>query len=184
LTRIFQLHTLHNMVSSECFCRIDRISAGVERIAARQENATMDEPTIGPHDRAEILDLLGRYLWAVDTGDASAVVAAFSPDGVVRYGTGERYEGEVGLRRFAQRVIGDVSVRGRMHLNHPLFFWGKGDCVVLRSYMMPVQLRSEAPNESIRSLRYTEDTFVKTGAGWRIKERAIFVWDQASRADA
>jgi hypothetical protein len=144
----------------------------------------MDEPTIGPHERAEILDLLGRYLWAVDTGDASAVVAAFSSDGIVRYGTGERYEGEAGLRGFAQRVIGDASVRGRMHLNHPLFFWREADLVVLRSYMVPVQLRPDALKESIRSLRYTEDTFVKTEAGWRIKERAIFVWDQASRAGA
>ena len=144
----------------------------------------MDEPPVGPHERGEILDLLGRYFWAVDIGDASAVVAAFSPDGVVRYGTGERYEGEAGLRKFAQRVIGDASVRGRMHLNHPLFFRRKGECVALRSYMMPVQLRPDAPQETIRSLRHTEDTFVKTEAGWRIKERAIFVWDQASRADA
>jgi SnoaL-like domain len=144
----------------------------------------MHETTIGPHERAEIFDLLGRYLWAVDTGDALAVVAAFSSDGVVRYGAGERYEGEAGLRRFAQRVIGDASVRGRMHLNHPLFFWRKEDLVVLRSYMVPVQLRPGAPTEPIRSLRYTEDTFVKTDAGWRIKERAIFLWDQVSRADA
>jgi len=50
--------------------------------------------------------------------------------------------------------------------------------------MAAVRLQASAPHEPIRSLRYTDDTFVRTEAGWRIKERAFFLWGQAPHAQA
>lgn len=142
----------------------------------------MPRADIDAKDRAEILDVLGRYLWAVDTGDHAGVMAVFSPDGVVRYGTGERYEGAEGLARFATRVIGDRSIIGRMHLNHPLFFTARSDSQVsVRSYVVAIHHRPGREAETVHPPRTTEDTFVRTDAGWRIKERAIFLWADTAR---
>lgn len=139
----------------------------------------MPQGDISADDRAGMIDVLGRYVWAVDTGDVAAVVACFSNDGLVRYGTGERYEGQAGLTDFARRAIGDAGLRDRMHLNHPLYFRLEDGHPVLRSYMVPVQIEPMPPHGPIRSLRYTDDTFVRTGSGWRIGERAIYLWQHA-----
>lgn len=139
----------------------------------------MQQADISADDRARMLDILGRYFWAVDTADVFGVVACFSPDGLVRYGTGERYEGHAGLTAFAKRAIGDASLRGRMHLNHPLYFRVEDGAPVLRSYMAPVQIEPMPPAGPVRSLRYTDDTFLRTADGWRIAVRAIYLWEQA-----
>lgn len=131
---------------------------------------------ISADDRAQILDLLGRYLWAVDTGDHAGVIACFTADGAVSYDSGQRYEGRAELGEFATRAIGDGSMRGRMHLNHPLFFRRDGEHVILRSYMVPVQTDPMPPNGPVRSMRYTDDTFVRGNDGWKLKERAIANW--------
>lgn len=36
-----------------------------------------------PEDRLDILDLMARYAWAIDTGDTDAYVACFTPDAVL-----------------------------------------------------------------------------------------------------
>lgn len=138
-------------------------------------------PPIAIEDRYEIEDLLGRYFWAVDTADVEGVIAVFAPGAIVRYGSGERYEGAEGIRRFALRAIGGEEARGRMHFNRPLFAERKGECVVLRSYLISTQWKVGEEPIAIGTMRHTEDSFIRTEAGWRISERAIFHWnDQAA----
>ena len=142
---------------------------------------TVSDQPLSVEDRFAIEDLLGRYFWAVDTADTEGVVAVFAPEAVVRYGTGDRYEGTDGIRRFAIRAIGGESARGRMHFNRPLFAERRGDAVLMRSYLISPQWTVHDNAMVIGTLRYTEDTFIRTDAGWRIKERAIFLWnDQAA----
>ena len=128
-------------------------------------------------DRFEIEDLLGRYFWAVDTADVDAVVAVFTHDAVVRYGTGQRYEGSDGIRGFAIRAIGDHTARGRMHFSRPLFVEVRGDAVLMRSYLISPRWTAHDNAIVLGTLRHTEDLFIKTAGGWRIQERAIFLWN-------
>jgi hypothetical protein len=108
-----------------------RASAG--KSARSTPGAGRQDNVINAQDRAEILDLRGRYFFSVDSGDHNAVVNAFTADGVVRYDTSELYEGADGLRRFAGKAIGGESTRGRMHLKMPLYFRREGAAVVLTS---------------------------------------------------
>lgn len=128
-------------------------------------------------DRHAVHDLLGRYVWAVDTGDVEAVVSLFTPDGIVRYGNGEAFESHDGIRRFAQAVTGNPATRGRMHLNHPLYVLPAENGVTLRSYLCVVQWIAEPERKAMRTLSYSDDTCVRTGAGWRIRERVIWRWN-------
>lgn len=135
-------------------------------------------------DRFAIEDILGRYFLAIDTGDVAAVVAQFTPDGAVRYADGSTYEGPDGLRRFAERAIGGDEARGRMHIGRTLFAQRIGDDILLRSYLMVPQAVGGEPGVTIATLRYIEDRFRQTGAGWRIGERAIFPWTDDTRTHA
>ena len=76
----------------------------------------MTEPKLSVEDRFEILDLLGKLYWALDTGDAEGIVALFTPDGVMTRGGGDRYEGIERLREFAAHSTGNEGTRGRQHV--------------------------------------------------------------------
>jgi hypothetical protein len=140
----------------------------------------MAEHAISAEDRLDILELVGRYFWAIDTGDEGAVLACFTSDGVVRYDSGESYERPEGLRRFAVKAIGGERTRGRMHLNFPLFFRRDGDAIVLSTYLSSAQWRLPDPPQAFGSLRYVEDRCVKVDGTWRIRERAIHLWNDAT----
>jgi len=137
----------------------------------------MAEAVLSAEDRFAIEDLLGRYFWAVDTGDVEGVVATFAEDALVRYEGGSAYEGIESIRRFAERAIGNHTARGRMHFNRPLFIERRGDAVMMRSYLIAPQWTTQDDAKVLATVRYTEDTFIKSSGGWRIKERAIFLWN-------
>lgn len=137
----------------------------------------MADDRISAEDRLDLLDLLGRYFFAVDSGDSEGVVACFAENGAVRYGTGEIYRGASGLQEFARKAIGGLEIRGRMHLNFPLYFSREGDLIVLRSYLSAAQWSPPQPPKAFGSTRFIEDRFVRTPAGWRIMERAIYLWN-------
>lgn len=136
---------------------------------------------ISATDRLAIQDVLGRYLFAVDTADVKAVVAQFTPDAKVRYDTGQTYAGTEGLRAFAVKAAGDRAARQRMHLNQTLFAEPADGDIVLHSYLAVPQAGGSDDGISIIALRYVVDRFARTAEGWRIAERAIHRWPLESR---
>ena len=60
-------------------------------------------------DRFRIQDVLRSYVWANDWGSVEAVVAAFTPDGIVQPATGER----IPVRRWASETFAQPGRRGR-----------------------------------------------------------------------
>lgn len=149
------------------------------KIEFPQEKNGVPEP-LSVADRLAIADVLGRYLWAVDTGDADAVVEQFAPGAVIRYDDGRRFTGPEGLRAFALSAIGGAEARGRMHFNQPLFAQRAGGDILHRSYLMVPQCLPDG-TVAIATLRYVEDRFTLTGRGWRIAERTIFRWNGNGR---
>jgi hypothetical protein len=137
----------------------------------------MAEQAISAQDRLDILELLGRYFFALDSGDEAAVLACFTGDAIVRYDSGECYAGPQGLRRFVAKAIGGDDTSGRMHLNFPLFFQRDGEAIVLASYLSAARWRLPDPPQAFGSLRYVEDRCVKVDGAWRIRERAIHLWN-------
>lgn len=143
----------------------------------------MPEP-VSIAERVAIDEVLGRYFLAVDTGDVETVLAQFTADALVRYGDGTRYEGPAQLREFALRAIGGPEACGRMHVNRPLFAERLGGDILLRSYLMVPHIDGSDRTVTLATLRYIEDRFRLTDAGWRIRERAIFPWDDDARKRA
>src|SRR6187551_3812944 len=81
--------------------------AAVSLLAAAPAQAEVTySPTYG-QDRAEIEDLMARYLFAIDYFDWDAYVATFAPDAELEFASG-KYVGHAAIReavtRFAQGI--------------------------------------------------------------------------------
>src|SRR5215475_15292181 len=80
-------------------------------------------------DRFRIQDVLRSYVWANDWGSVEAVVAAFTPDGIVQPATGER----IPVRRWASETFAQPGRRGRQHWVQHIIFERTADGVTVRS---------------------------------------------------
>jgi len=119
-------------------------------------------------DRDEVLNLMERYCWTVDHGDYDAWLECFTEDGtfVVR---GERPSGKTVLRAFIQKEVGDAFSYVRHLIHNPMVEVVSTTEARGRSYF---ELRGTTVKGSdFEALGSYEDQIVKTGEGWRFKER-------------
>jgi uncharacterized protein (TIGR02246 family) len=124
-----------------------------------------------PEDREAIRDRIGRYAWALDTGDAAGVAACFTPDGVAVDSQGNRY---TDIRAFADAFIGREDFRGRKHLINHLFLEGDGERCVATSYWTVVKWYFSEQRMAVVATGYSLDTMARGADGdWLIAERVI-----------
>jgi hypothetical protein len=121
-------------------------------------------------DRAAIQDRLGRYVWALDIGDAEGVAACFTPDGQAVDSQGNRYRD---IAAFALEFINREDFRGRKHLVNHLFFEGDAGRCVVTSYWTVVKWYFAEQRMGVVSTGYSLDTLEKRGGDWLIAERVI-----------
>lgn len=135
----------------------------------------MTDSEISVADRFAIQDLLGRLYWALDTGDVKGITSLFTDDGVMITGSGDRFAGRAELQRFAEHAVGP-NAPGRQHIGRPLYIFRNGDGWTVRSYLTILHCDQETGEKRIRGMSASDDTVVKTAAGWRFKERKNTNW--------
>jgi hypothetical protein len=125
--------------------------------------------TVKTEDRSAILDLLGRYCWLVDEGDADGWVALWTKDGKFIGGGPQPLEGHDQLR---QTPIGFQAMGGgklRHVLTNIVVDAGKtADEAIAKGYMAVYDLRPEGAGKTMIFLRSTY-TLVRQGGAWKIK---------------
>lgn len=126
---------------------------------------------ITPQDRFAIEDLIGRYVWALDTGDIDGVEAVFTEDGRAIDTVGNIYEAPGAARRFATEFTTREDFRGRQHFVTPLYFEGEDDRYVVTSYWTVFKWRFELGVKEVAVTGWSKDTVVRTDRGWLIQER-------------
>jgi hypothetical protein len=139
------------------------------------------DATISLEDRQAIYDTLARYVWSMDTGDIEAVVATFTPDGVVKDVTGKRWDAAAGgVRGFASHFLTRPHRRGGQHHVQHLFVEPAdgGGCRVT-SYWVSLQWDIDGDRKFIRAMGHYVDTCVKVDGQWRIQEKLIDPWNSA-----
>jgi hypothetical protein len=129
---------------------------------------------VSVEDRAAIQDTVGRYLWALDIGDAKGVDACFSRTARSIDTMGNVYEGEGAILRFAERFIGMQDFRGRKHLVTPLWYERDGARVNLMSYWTVTKWYTATNEMKIVSTGYSEDVFEQQDGKWLFAERRLF----------
>ncbi len=122
-------------------------------------------------DERSIIDLVGRYCWAIDSLDRPALERVFLPDATAVLGAGElhgidaiwgRINGVLSRLDTSQHVLGSHVVE--IH----------GDTADSRCYFVAQHVRHEAEGgpHYVVAGSYV-DQLVRTADGWRIKHRVL-----------
>jgi uncharacterized protein (TIGR02246 family) len=126
-------------------------------------------PAIAGHvdaqDYAEIQQLYARYNEAIDSGDAEAYAATFTPDGVFN----NNYKGREGLMSFIEAWKGKMNGLTRRHWNTNLVITPSPECATGSVYLMHLDVSARPP--VMASTAKYSDVLVKTAQGWRFKTR-------------
>ena len=120
-------------------------------------------------DWLAVLEVAARYNHAIDGGDVDAWLATWTADGLFEP-TGERFEGQEGLRRFA---VGWVEkMQNTRHWNTNFLIRGQGDTATMSCYLNLFGVKGSA--KLLASGRY-DDTLVKVGGAWKFQSRKVTV---------
>ncbi|MBO9581695.1 MAG: nuclear transport factor 2 family protein [Sphingobium sp.] len=125
-------------------------------------------------DRLAILDLMARYSWAYDDGNAEAYAAVFTPDGILAdefsiLGTG-RDEIKQALKLFIDQRGSDLW----RHYNDQHLFEVGPDRVRIRSYWMVVSTNISGESHVLGQGRYVTEVQRLHGE-WLIARRTFSV---------
>ena len=132
-------------------------------------------------DRAAIEDLVGRYEWALDAGDAQAYGALFAEDGVLSSGFAPDQNGRAAIvkliedlnKRFAApSTPGGKRPMRIQHILSNLVIDLHGDRADARSYWTEVW-NPKGPGLEVRAAGHYEDQLVKRGGKWMFSHRRI-----------
>lgn len=115
-------------------------------------------------DRLAIQDLAARYNVAIDSGDAEAWAATFTPDGSFESG-GRTHQGTEALTAFAKGFAERMA--GARHWNNNILVEGEGDQASLHCYLLLMR-----GGQVVTSARY-EDTLRRVDGRWLFASRRV-----------
>jgi hypothetical protein len=123
-----------------------------------------DTMMLSAQDYVEIQQLYAQYNVAIDTGDAQAYAATFTPDGV--FNTFSGHDALVGFIKIWRERLNGAS---RRHWNTNLLINGEGKNATGSVYLMLLDVSTKPV--SIAAVATYTDSLVKTSNGWRFTKR-------------
>lgn len=129
-------------------------------------------------DRLAIIELTAIYAWAYDTGDAKALAATFTADGVLEVFGTKRVTGEEGFAAMIEEAATMRGAHGWQHLSdHHVFRDYDGQSCTLYSYYTMPESDPNGGNVTLRAMGYYVSHCVRTTAGWRFAKRTVTRWN-------
>jgi hypothetical protein len=124
-------------------------------------------------DRLDIMDLIARYAYTLDSGDLDGYVNNFAPDGVLF----EQHRGQAAIRDYVSMLMrqgragplpnGDVAYRH--FVGSPVIDGGDGKAIV-HSYLLWVNMGSDPPVSA--AAEYTDEC-VQLDGRWVFQSRSL-----------
>lgn len=168
---------MSRQVSRRAVAGLAGLAAGSAAVAAAPA-ARAPITTIAMADRLEILELIARYAWAYDCGDAAAFADTFIADGTLSAFGSEAARGREALMAFARERFAERGDQDWQHLTDHHVFEGAGSrCAVYSYYSMLEGTRAEPRSFRVRSFGWYSSDCERTAAGWRFCARGIHRWD-------
>jgi ketosteroid isomerase-like protein len=127
-------------------------------------HARADTMTLSSQDYQEIEQLYARYNVAIDSGDAEAYAATFTPDGIFN-----SFSGHDALVGFVKAWRERLNGANRRHWNTNLLISGDGRTATGSVYLMLLDISTKPA--SIAAVATYTDSLVKTASGWRFAKR-------------
>lgn len=132
-------------------------------------------------DRLGLQDLIANYSWALDTGDADALVECFTADCVMSeevFDEPDIWEGHAGIRGLMAHYANAAGFPGRQHHVTQIQYRPQADgSVMLRSFAFVTECEGEPPY-LLRFAGWYDDHAVRdTDGEWRFKRRTVRLWD-------
>ena len=146
--------------------------------------AAAEHPTYSPtygQDRAEIEDLMARYLFAIDYSDWDAYVATFAPDGELTFASGTS-KGRDAIRtavtRFAEGIgrfyhTADGKPAKLRHIVLQSVIRVEGDRAWARTQWLEMANHGEGDQPKIGTYGEYEDEMVKLDGRWLFSKRNV-----------
>jgi SnoaL-like domain len=155
--------------------------AGGTAVAAAPATTRAGKP-LPIADRLELTELIARYAWAYDCGEAELMADTFTADGSIEAWGKQVGSGRTGLIEFARGLFAERGDRDWQHLtDHHVFEGGGESCTVYSYYSMLEGTRTDPREFRVRSFGYYVSECVRQDGGWRFRKRSIHRWN-AQRA--
>lgn len=142
----------------------------------------MSDPAALARDRAEIRDLMGRYLFAMDWHDVDAYAGCFTEDGVLDYAMA-RLEGREAIRQGAlkfREAVGELFTREdgspallRHVLDH-IVIRVEGDAAWTTAFWWEMTDGGPGRTPEIQSYGTYEDELLRVDGQWLFSHRKIY----------
>ena len=134
------------------------------------------------NDRAEIEDLMARYLFAIDYNDWDAYVGTFAPDGELEFASGTSNAGREAIRaavtKFATRIgefyhTADGKPAKLRHIILQSVIRVEGDHAWARSQWLEMANHGEGDQPKIGTYGIYEDEMKKVDGQWLFAKRRV-----------
>ncbi|HVV92836.1 MAG TPA: nuclear transport factor 2 family protein [Hyphomicrobiales bacterium] len=139
--------------------------------------AELDSSDITVEERLLIQELVSRYCWALDTGDADGYVGCFTRDGWIEHFPPKRYVGEE-IREMVTNLWYGRPYRfmGRQHQPHNLLLERVGDTIHAQAMWQVTRLLQQENRFETFLLGHWEAVCAREGGRWRFKSLQIKHW--------
>jgi hypothetical protein len=133
--------------------------------------------SISAQDYTDIMQLMSRYAWALDTGNIKAVGELFTPDGRMQDTAGKFHEGREAVVGYVRELTGTPAFRGRQHVIYNfLVDQSAPGRYQTRAYWSLIKWDDGTNEKRVDGTGYSEDIIVKIGGCWFFKERLVHRW--------
>ena len=145
---------------------------------SRPSDPPSTAPVLSAADRVEIHEVLARYAWSLDTGDADGFVACFAPDAELVWDAFEQpgcWRGHAALRRFIDWFRARPESAGRQHHVSNLVVEATADGARARAHVLVALACGDGPHR-LHVMGHYEDALVREAQAWKLSRRVIRDW--------
>jgi hypothetical protein len=129
-------------------------------------------------DRLDIQELFAKYCWALDTGDADALVQCFTEDGEFNHLWQGVMKGRQEIRRAVQELWYDRPTwwLGRQHLANHMLMTPEGEGVRVKAFFSILQYNVDYRTNFVFGIGNWDNYCVKQDGQWYFKTVFINAW--------
>ncbi len=137
------------------------------------------KPKIPVEQRFELQDLIARYAWSLDTGDADGYLDCFTEDGWIEHDPPGRCTGREQIRKLTDFLWYEHpnDYLGRQHRMSQVLMTPEGDGVRIKAFWTILQHDVDTERNFIFGLGLWDGLAVLCDDGdWRLKTLFVDIW--------